>query len=324
MNEPISWEALSDELMRRRVLRTRGGAPPKVEVRPWYLSAVLGLSGWLAGLFTLSWVGVFLKPDSSGGLSFLGLLLLGVAFALYWLDRHSAFLDQLALALSVAGQAALTWATSKMTSSDAAIAAWVALMQLALLFILPNRLAKLIATVFACTAWALAVHLALYPGPLQAEVSGWLVTWIPIALGVHVLIATEPRWMARGLAPLARPLLSGLLICLSLATPLSEPWLDIQEVWNAGAAPEASWLALWPVPAIFLALFSAYSAYRLRHRALLGVAIAGALLQIVQFYYFLGITLLMKSCMMAVMGAALLAAAYLLKGRSPLNAGQGT
>lgn len=315
--------ALVEELRRRNIVsddaRTRAPAP--VEDRPWYISLVLGGAGWLAGVFALFFVFLLFEPETAAGMTLAGVVLIGSAFGLYVAGRTNAFLAQLALAFSIAGQLALVGAAIEATDSAAATAALTALLQLALLLVLPNRFAKVLAAFFFCIAWALTVRLWWWGEPtfggsgirvaLLPALAGWLVVWVPIAAAVHASIAQEARWMATGARRIARPALVGLLVGLSLATWVSEPVASLR-FW----APEDSytnWLALWPLLATAAALFAAVSAFRLRDRALIGVAIAGALLHVGQFYYLLGVSLIAKSVVMLAVGAAMLVAARVLE-----------
>ena len=70
---------------------------------------MLGFAGWLAGIFLLAFVGMALDLKSSSSFLVAGLVLCGAAWALYYADRNAVFLDQLALALSIAGQCAIAW-----------------------------------------------------------------------------------------------------------------------------------------------------------------------------------------------------------------------
>lgn len=290
--------------------------------RPWFVSLVLGTSGWLAGLFGIIFVGLIFTPDSAFEFALAGAIMLGAAYGLYAVDRESAFFDQLALALSIAGQLAMTGAAWEATESVGGTAALVALMQVLLVFIMPNRLAKLLATFFACVAWALALRFAWWgddvrghteAASLAGALLGWVVIWIPIAAATHLLIQREAEWLARGAQRYVRPVLSGLLLSLAVGTWVSEP-IGSLEFWSP--SPQTNWLALWPLLAAGAALFAALCAFRLRNRALIGVAISGALLHIVQFYFLLGTSLLMKSCIMLIVGLALQACAVSLARRA--------
>jgi hypothetical protein len=318
-----SVDDLTDALVERNLIRGKAPPPEAVDDRPWYISVVLGAAGWLAGLFALLFVGLLFEPETTVGFSVAGIVMLAAAFGLYSAGR-SAFFDQLALALSIAGQLALTWAAMQATESAAGTAALVTLLQLMLLITMPNRMAKVLAAFFACIAWALAVRFALWGEtmlsdvrrevPLGLALGSWLGIWAPLIAGCQALIAYEARWMAGRGRMLARSVQSGLLMALAIATWTSEP-LGSLVFWSPSGETYANWLVLWPLLGAGTALFAAICAYRLRNRALVGLSIAGALLHVMQFYYLLGTTLIMKSVIMLVVGVALLLAAWGL-GRS--------
>lgn len=286
--------------------------------RPWFISIVLGVSGWLAGVCVLVLVGILFEPNSTGAIAVIGSLLLAAAFALYVADRDSQFSDQFALALSVAGQLAMVWAAFEANHSEATTAALTCAMQVVLLFVMPNPFAKMLAAFFACCAWALAVRFAWWGSSTYHAVQdvalgpaliGWLVVWLPIVGTIHALINNEGRWMAGAVRRIARPALIGLLVSLSLATWMSEP-LGSLMFWDGQS--KTNWLALWPLLSAIGALLAVLYAFQLRSRALIGVASVGALLHVSHFYYLLGLSLLIKSCIMLGVGVlALLAATWL-------------
>jgi len=318
MKQTMSAVELKDELIRRQLIESSADdVPAMTDARPWFIGIVLGASGWLAGVCVLAFVGTLFEPDSTAAIGVIGLLLLVAAFALYAADRGGQFFDQFALALSIAGQLAMVWAAYDATRSDAAAAAVACVMQIVLLFVMPNAFAKLIAAFFACCAWALTVRFgwwgadtydAIQQVSLAPALIGWFVVWLPIIGTVHALIDNESRWMSGSVQRIARPALTGLLVSLSLATWISEP-LDSQMFWNA--QPQTNWLALWPLLGAVGALLAAVYAFRLRSRSLIGIASIGALLHVGQFYYLLGLSLLTKSCIMLGVGVfALLAATW--------------
>lgn len=319
MRSSISAAELKDELVQRQLIAPSApDMPAATHGRPWFISVVLGASGWLAGAFVLVFVAMLFKPQSSGSIALCGLVLLSAAFGLYAADRNSEFFDQLALALSIAGQFAMVWAANDATDSATATAALTCAMQVALLLAMPNSLAKVLAAFFACCAWALTIrfgwwgehhHDALRNVMLAPALVGWCVVWAPIVGAVHALVKTEHTWMASALRPIARAALIGLLVGLSLGTWLSEPFGSLI-FWSAEV--RTNWMALWPLLGAGAALLAASYAFRLRSRSLIGIAIVGALLHVGQFYYLLGTTLLIKSCIMIIIGAlALLAATWL-------------
>jgi hypothetical protein len=323
MSRPVSVDELTDALVERKLIRRRGPPAEPPDDRPWYISAVLGAAGWLAGLFALIFVGLLFTPETAAGFGVAGLVMLAAAFGLYTAGR-SAFFDQLALALSIAGQLALTWAAALATESATGTAVFVTVMQVVLLIAMPNRMAKVLAAFFACIAWALAIRFALWGeallGEARAEVPlglalvSWLLIWAPLVAAAQALIAYEARWMAAQGRMLARTALTGLLMALAIATWASEP-LGSLVFWSPPGEAYVNWLVLWPLLGTATALFAAVSAYRLRNRALVGLAITGALLHVMQFYYLLGTTLVVKSMIMLAAGAVLLLAGWSLGQR---------
>lgn len=322
---------LADEMARRGLIAADAEPLPfGTAGRPWYVSAVLGGAGWLASLFGFLFVAMLFEPDTTGEILLAGVVMLGAGFGLYAADRDSAFFEQLALALSLAGQIALIWAVGDATESAAATAGFTALLTAALTVALPNRFARLLSTFFACIAWALTIRLGWWGedsfGDPELAVAlvpaliGWIVIWVPVGLGVHMLIERETEWMATDARRIARPALTGLLLALSLGTWTSEPFAALT-FWTPPGQRSTSWLALWPLLGVAAALFAAVYAYRLRHRAMIGAAITGALLHVVQFYYLLGVRLVTKSYIMLAVGALLLLAAGRARRSEPAGGG---
>lgn len=318
---------LADEMARRGwIAEDAEPMPFGAAGRPWYVSAVLGAAGWLASLFGFVFVVLTFEPDTAADFLVAGVVMLGSGFGLYSADRDSVFFGQLALALSLAGQIALIAAVGEATSSATLTAAFAAVLSVALVLTLPNHFAKVLSALFACIAWGLTIRFAWWgedfiadPGLAVAIVPaliGWFVIWVPVAVGVHVLIARESEWMASRVRWTARPALTGMLLGLSIGTWTSEPFGALPFGTPPGEVA-VNWLSLWPLLGVAAALFAAVSAFRLRHHAMIGVAIAGALLHLGQFYYLLGVTLVTKAYIMLGVGALLLLAARRLRPAAP-------
>jgi Domain of unknown function (DUF4401) len=143
------------------------GAPLSASAhdRPWYVTVLLGASGWVAGIFLLLFVFTLFKPDSAGAAFVTGVVLLIAAWGLFMVDRDGAFVSQLALALSVAGQIAVLFGASeslfKHSRSIAGLATLALILQTVLIVVMPNRLHRMMSALFACAAWALAVRYGL-------------------------------------------------------------------------------------------------------------------------------------------------------------------
>jgi Domain of unknown function (DUF4401) len=294
--------------------------------RPWYISVILGASGWLAGIFLLIFIGMlFFKSSEPAAMLIACAILTASAWGLYRVDPEGAFVSQLALALSVAGQILLVVGVAQLHHGYTWPAFAAMLVEMLFVFIMPNALHRTLSALFACTALAIGVRYGLFmqgdpfgyarssadmPQTLSYSLAGWAVSWLPIVVLVYWLIRYEERWMARGRQAIVRPALSGLIISLSFATLISHP-LEIFN-WNTRHMTDHGWLALWPLLSVLAAIGGIVAAYALKSRMLMGASIVGALLHISHFYYALGTSLLIKSLIMLAMGAVMLAVAYLL------------
>ena len=316
-----SQDSLAQALVSRGMLRADAAPMPLLEPeRPWYIAAVLGFAGWFAGLYVLGFLTMWLKPDDSGSITVLAALLLAAAFMLYRFERDNPFIGQLALGVSIAGQFAAMWASHEITASVTQTAAITAGLQLSLAVIMPNRFAKVLSAFFACTAWVLFVRLLWFGERAReqmavdpaAALACWAMAWLPVVGTAYWLVTHEQHWVATSLRSIARPALSGVLATLCMVGWLSEPFAALQ---FSSARTAANWLVIWPLLAVLTALLAAYFAFRVRHRALIGLAIFGALLHVGHFYYLLGTTLLVKSCLMLLLGVTLLIVAHVLRRR---------
>jgi len=327
MSERITPEAFTAALIHDGVIAANAAPlPPQPEDRPWFVSALQGIAGWLAGIFTLIFIGAAFEPHDAASFIIFAALLLSAAFALYFSAQNNTFLDQLALAASMAGQISATMGfATGMHHSLSIPAAGVAVMQCALVILMPNHLARSIAAFFACVAWSLAIRFAWWGeaeswDAAQHAVSlipaliGWVVIWIPVAVGCIVAILEEARWTGQPAARIVRPALSGMLLALTFGTFASEP-LDAFGWMLTSRPPGQRWRVLWPLLHAAAALLAGFGAFRLRNKALMGIAIAAALLHVGQFYFLLGTSLVMKSVIMAVVGMILLGGGLLLGHR---------
>jgi hypothetical protein len=327
------------------LLRTQGvipadaPAPPADSTdRPWFVALLQGVAGWLAGIFLLVFVGLVFKPESGSMIFGVGAVLLAAAWFLYHVDRHGAFLDQLALAISIAGQIAVAGSVLKDHYSGLSLSVTALLVQVFVLLVMPNRIARTLATLFATIAWVYTVRFLVRPGNADriffdeghggdpALLGGWalplawLLTWLPLLALTGWLIRREPQWMASRLRQLARPLLTGLLLGLSIGAIAAEPFTLV--IWGAeNWSRSIDWLALFPLLSIGLSLFAAYGAFRVRSNGLLGFAVFAALLHLSRFYYLYGTSLLWKSVIMLAVGAALLLAGFALRRHKSEAAG---
>lgn len=303
-----------------------GDAPPAHE-RPLAIGLLLGASGWVAGLFMLGFVAMLFHPDEPVTAAISGAVLLAAAWGLFKVDGDGTqvFVAQLGLTFSIAGQCLMLFALADDSRGIAGVSAAALVLQAALAWLMPNRLHRTLSTLFALIAWALLVRFGLFGEPdfwrsssdAQAHISvaaalgAWLLAWLPIVALLGWLIRSEAQWMASRRQALLRPIISGLIVGLALATLASHP-LESFRLFG-GDTPNTGGLALWPLLSAFGALAALAAAFALRQRGLMALCIVAALLHLSNFYYALGTTLLVKSLLMLAMGAAALLAARALR-----------
>lgn len=332
MNPPVT--ALLDALRARGVIAADAPAlAGEAQDRPWFIALLQGVAGWLGGIFLLVFLGTLLRPESTVAISACGIVLLLGAWALYFADRNAVFLEQFALAMSIAGQFALAWAIVKDSDSGVFVAATMFVLQCAVFAVMPNKFARLLAAFFACAAWVYTIRFLLRPGAgdgltVDDELIwgsslargyvvplGWLLTWVPMIALAAWLVERESRWMAARGRAFARPALSGLLLGLAAAGIVTEP-LGIFLLGEEQLGLRLGWWSLFPLLSIALAVFAMVCAYRVRSAGIAGVAILAALVHLSRFYYLYGTTLLWKSLIMVAVGAALLGAGLVLAKRA--------
>lgn len=296
--------------------------------RPLAISLLLGVSGWVAGGFTLMLVELMFRPATTGHEAFYGLLLLGMAWGLFKTDcdGERVFVAQLALALSIAGQCLVLFAMTKNAHGIGPIASAALLLQVALALVMPNRLHRTLSTFFALVAWALTVRFVLFGEPedwyrsgppysasLPAALAGWMLAWGPVATILWLVIRREAMWAGRSWAPALSSIVTGLIGGLAFATLASHPFESFR--WFGGGGANIGYLALWPLLSALASLGALAVAFELRRRGLMALCAVAALLHVGHFYYALGTSLLVKSLLMLMMGAAFLVGAHVLRSK---------
>lgn len=323
---------LVDAMRAEGLIAADAPAPPEADHdRPWFIALLQGFAGWLAGIFLLVFLGFVFKPDERGSILLLGAVLLVAAWLIYRADREGLFLDQFALALSIAGQFAVAWGVIGDDFHGLTLALSVLVMQVVLWLVMPNGTARTLAALFATIAWVYTIRFLMRPAISGEEVFGisfgarapppgawtsalgWLLTWAPMIAAAYWLISRETWWLARGWAAHARPALTGLLLGLAAGGIAGEPFAMLVLGMEQVGIGFNLW-ALFPLLSVGLAGFAAWCAFRVRSAGLVGVAALAGLLHLSRFYYLYGTTLLWKSLIMLGLGAALLGLGHALRG----------
>jgi uncharacterized membrane protein len=143
-----------------------GAAPETEELgSPWYVKVLLGFSGWLAAIFLLGFIGLGFKIVIKNSiLSFaIGAIMIGGAFAILRIPKNE-FVEHLALAVSLAGQALVVFAIFDILNRNEKVA-WllVVLLQVPLAILMPNFVHQVFSSFFAAFAFNMSMTFWHWP-----------------------------------------------------------------------------------------------------------------------------------------------------------------
>lgn len=310
-------------------------------VTPWYVRVMLGIAGWVGALFLLGFVAVGLSfvVESTAGSLTAGVLLTGIAVALFRALGDNDFIAQFAFAISLAGQVLILLGLAQWLNEDTAKVAFCTMLLGTALFWLVDQ--------FLHRFWSALVIVA--SGALVIGSFG-LASMLP-AFGAACFTAlwlTELRFADRcGVAPA----FGYALTIGTLATVFSHRifgpswWLDWQpdliepklSMWLSAAALGLTvWLCgryllnrdlpvktgrhdlILLVVSVLAAVISTHAdglvitalliviAHAIGNWPLLGVGLVSLLAYLSYYYYQMDLTLLTKSAVLLMVGSALL------------------
>ena len=324
---------------------------------PWFVKVIQAFLGWLASLFLLAFLALgFLKLIDSTFASFIsGIILIGIAFSLLRRSQGE-FLDHMALAISMSGQALLIFSLVKATKMEGA-SAWfvIAVFQGVLVLLIPNIIHRFLSTFFS----SIAIYLFLAQLSTPYFFSGFAM------LLVSVVFLNEWRYIKINdvLKPVAWGVLSSLIILKSItvfghrtladligvkdSSLASYDWIEhtfmtavviyvlcslLKQNYQGFKLPLAALaivscvlLGFLSVEAegITVAILLVLLGFSSSHRLLIGLGFLVLLSSISIYYYALHETLLHKSQMLFITGIALLSIyglmKYLFKGQGGLH-----
>lgn len=132
---------------------------------PWYVKVLLAFSGWLAALLLLGFIGMgfqFVFRNSTAAF-IIGGIMIGGAFAILRIPKNE-FVEHLALAASLAGQALVVYAIFEISNRNEKIA-WllVALLQVPLAVIMPSFVHRVFSSFVAAFAFSIALTIMGWP-----------------------------------------------------------------------------------------------------------------------------------------------------------------
>ncbi|RUR33300.1 DUF4401 domain-containing protein [Vreelandella andesensis] len=312
---------------------------------PWFVRALQAFSGWLAALFLLGFIatGVVFVMESPLVSLVVGSLLMGGAFALLRAAR-SDVLEHMALAFSLAGQILVAWPAAEMWGVSANLW-WVLLaLQCALALVMPSQVHRSMSAFLA----SLALAMALAAHGLEPVAIGLVVLVLTL---LWLNECRWPGWIS-AIQAWGVGLLAGLLVLqgqaysgqrgwfLDLGVQWIGPWLAnwlgialvalalsgvIHQAFRQHSQPAiAQRLAMYGAVAL-VAVLSFYMpgfgagvtvlllGFAIGHWLLMGSGVLLLLMAVSSYYYWLDVTLLMKSLMLLAMGALLLTLRLALK-----------
>lgn len=314
---------------------------------PWYVKLMLALFGWLSALFLLGFFALGLESlfDNAIATFVVGSFLIGAAFFMLRKSPND-FVEHLALAVSLAGQAMIAYlVVDNLESSWRWIWLIGAAFQAALAYLIPNFVHRVFSSCVA--AYSLMMTLGLFGLPfLSAALLLFAIAWLwlnefryPLqmqrmqaaAYGMLLaLIATSSlRLFSRELAewqwsqgaqpplwysPWLSEALSGLVTLYVVWRLLQEYVGDMRKPIALAALGGTLLLCLLSMEArgITLGMTIVMLGFATGNRIVMGLGITALLFYISAYYYLLHITLLAKSGILLAAGVGLLLVRWIM------------
>jgi uncharacterized membrane protein len=344
----MTREALWDRLKANALVD--GDLPPAEEASaPWFVRLMLGVAGWIGALFLLGFAALGFSSiiDDAAGALTLGILCCAGAYILFRFTGGGDLAGQFGLAVSLAGQALIVFGLADSVSDESAsLFLMVALLQAALVLLMPNVVHRVLSAFGGAVALALAMNrMGLYGIGPAVLCTGLVFIWLEptrwarsgkllrpagygLALAVLLIEAvrlywwdwlydlktSSPTWLmlhgpmlGRGIAALLLLWTAHRLLAREAVPRGSSTWL--------GAIGGALILALLSLlaPGIAPALLVLLLGFGAGNRILVGLGILGLVGFVSHYYYSLHATLLAKSGILAATGLCLLAAHFLFR-----------
>lgn len=307
---------------------------------PWYIGALLGVAAWLAAIFLLVFLGLLLEDlvrEPLGAIA-CGLVVTAISVAVLRRSLEHAFVSQLAIAFSLAGQALVL--AGLVIDGPGGTVRWFgfAAFEAGLIVVVAHAAHRVVATLAAAAALLMAasalgvepLFLPLVLGAYVATMSRTLAAsphprlWhaLSIALALALVGAIALHEIASLLAdrgPGARSPLALRWIATATIASLSA-WAGVLLVEDAtgearsyAAAMAAAALAAFAIVALVVPGVAALAvmlllAYAAGQRVVGGLATLGLLVALGHYYYRLDTMLLAKAAALLAIGLMLFVA----------------
>jgi hypothetical protein len=299
---------------------------------PWYVRVFAGLGAWISALLLLAFLGAIDVLESQAATLALGLIACGVAVALSRMRERGDFLSQLALSLSLLGQAMFTVAMAMLLKEPAPTALAVIALELVLIIAYADQFHRFLSGLAIVGALLRILGAAEQFNLIHGLLIG--LAGLAVAVSINEYALLPSRWwtivhplrysaIVALLGLLVLPLLSAFAIgwwwvsALGLGAILAlVSWLIVRDLdvgWRRGwllvALALAAGVAVFSVkmPGVAAALLVLTLGFWRSNRVLLGLAASTLVFYLGAYYYSLELTLLSKSLAMLFAGALLLA-----------------
>ena len=333
---------------------TEGAVPETGKLAsPWYVKVLLAFSGWLAALFLLGFIGAgfkFVFRNSTAAV-IIGGMMIGGAFIILRVPRNE-FLEHLALAVSLAGQALVVFALFDISTPNNEIA-WllVGLLQVPLAVVMPNFVHRVFSSFVAAVSFTMAQNFQGWPYFVSGVVMllaaacwlnefrcpsqmrriraiGYGLVLALIQIKGTALLGYRMGWrLAQNQPPESwtQPWIGEVL---TGAVTLYVVWQLLQR-YGQGIADRISITALLgtlllctvsiKVQGITVGMVIMLLGFAGANRVLMGLGIAALLFYISAYYYLLESTLLAKSRTLLAVGLVLLSLRWLMLNIIPVK-----
>ena len=326
----------------------QGAAPETGKLEsPWYVKVLLAFSGWLAALFLLGFIGMglnFVFRNSTAAFT-IGGMMIGGAFAILRVPKNE-FVEHLALAVSLAGQALVVFAIFEILNRNEKNA-WllVALLQVPLAVVMPNFVHRVFSSFVAAFAFSMTLTIMGWPYVVDGVVM-LLAAWCWLnefrfpqhmgkirAIGYGLVLALILfkgaalfgyrtmgwRYYQNQLELLIKPWVGEVLIGVVTLYVV----LRLLQRYGRGFSDRLSITVLlgtlilcavsMKVQGITVGMVIMLLGFAGANRVLLGLGIVSLLFYISSYYYLLDATLLAKSQSLLIVGLVLLIVRWLMQ-----------
>lgn len=157
------------------------GDVPQVASSPWYVRVMLGIAGWIGALFILGFIGAgfAMVMQDSGAASVAAIICCGAAFAIFRMASKGDFASQFGLATGLVGQVLFGVAIFKQFHSGEFIGYFLFFcVEVAFTLLMPNFLHRIFTTLAAVGALSIGlVQAGLYGFALPLTAAGCALVW---------------------------------------------------------------------------------------------------------------------------------------------------